>query len=711
MPDARYDIDIDIRKKGNGPEAAEAALEAVGNKAQEAGTEADQAGDKMDRSLRDTAKEAKKTEGAFEGFGAKIKSVASGARAALDKLWTSIKVGAAVATGALVGMVKASVDFNQSIARASTMARNTPFSELSRQVKNLSTDLGIAKSELADGLYQALSAGVSEDNVFKFLSTAGKVAVADGSNIATAVDGITTVLNAFKISADQTEKVADMMFATVANGKTTFSDLAANMATVAPTAAASGVELEQVLGAVMTLTAQGVPTAQAMTQIRASILALNDVLGDGWSDIMSFQDGISKVANQSGGSQTRLRELVGSVEALAGFMALSGENASKAQGDIKKAADAVGEVSKAQEKMDDFKGWAKLKHELSNWAIGIGTAFHNVLEGPVAAITDQLVKWREDEGIFKKLEDRLFKIKDTIEAAYKYMQKGPEQMDKVWGAVGQLLLAYIQKGGELAAQVILRYAPVIGEAIGAAVKGLFVKDPGLKAAEKAARERVYNQFKEEGRPIYGPGRSEYAAARDDAESAARRQYYSNQGSELSGSFVSTADAHIASAKANLANIAEEIKQESVQAAESVGHVVRAWKVVSSDAAESVSAGIDEVSESMRDSGEKVAEAAEEAKDAVTETANAAEGELNQASATVVAATEAATGKIGGGIERLGGVVAQGFESNATAIAKIAAATESQINAIAARLQATEAALVANASRTSTLESQVKNMRA
>jgi hypothetical protein len=99
-------------------------------------------------------------------------------------------------------------------------------------------------------------------------------------------------------------------------GKTTFSDLASNLATVAPIAAASAIPLEQILAHVAALTAQGTPTAQAMTQIRASIMGLNKALGDGWSGTMSYQDALKKVWQNAGQSQTKLLDLVGSSEAV-----------------------------------------------------------------------------------------------------------------------------------------------------------------------------------------------------------------------------------------------------------------------------------------------------------------------------------------------------------------------------------------------------------
>ena len=127
------------------------------------------------------------------------------------KLLTTAAVGL---TAGLAGSVREFATFNVGMARAWTMMNTgiAGFKEMRAAVIDLSTELGVAKSELTSGLYQALSAGVPEDNVLEFLSTAAKVSVADGSTIETAVDGITTVLNAWGLEAEHADSVTDKMY-------------------------------------------------------------------------------------------------------------------------------------------------------------------------------------------------------------------------------------------------------------------------------------------------------------------------------------------------------------------------------------------------------------------------------------------------------------------------------------------------------------------
>ena len=133
-------------------------------------------------------------------------------------------------------------------------------------------------------------------------------------------------MNAYKLDVSEAEKISDQLFTTVKLGKTSFGELGKSIAQVAPIAASYGVETDQVLAAVATLTKQGTPTAQAMTQIRASIIAVSKVLGDGAFDNRTYQEALAEVARQAGGSESKLRELVPEVEAVNAVLGLTGIN-------------------------------------------------------------------------------------------------------------------------------------------------------------------------------------------------------------------------------------------------------------------------------------------------------------------------------------------------------------------------------------------------
>lgn len=205
--------------------------------------------------------------------------------------------------------------------------------------------------KLAKAYYQIVSAGHDGAKGLELLSVASKAATAGVTDTLTAADGLTTVINAWGLGAEKANDVADVMFKTVERGKTTFSQLASSIAQVAPLASANGIGLNEIFAALQTITKQGTPTAQAMTQIRSSIVNMNNTLGDGWSKTMSYQEGLNLIAKRAGGSATELKKLIPDVEGMSAVLAMTGEKAKGAAEDLEETAKAAGSMETAYGRM------------------------------------------------------------------------------------------------------------------------------------------------------------------------------------------------------------------------------------------------------------------------------------------------------------------------------------------------------------------------
>ncbi|HPE74691.1 MAG TPA: phage tail tape measure protein [Draconibacterium sp.] len=205
--------------------------------------------------------------------------------------------------------------------------------------------------ELAKAYYQIVSAGHDGAKGLELLSVASKAATAGVTDTKTAADGLTTILNAWSKDASEAERVADAMFTTVRLGKTTFGELSSQIAQVAPLAASMKIPFEQILSAVASLTFQGVPTAQAVTQIRSSLVNLNKVLPEGWQKMYTYQEALQKVYTMANGSQNELRKLIPDIEGVSAVLGLSGEKAETAAGHLNEFAKATGEMQTAYNRM------------------------------------------------------------------------------------------------------------------------------------------------------------------------------------------------------------------------------------------------------------------------------------------------------------------------------------------------------------------------
>jgi len=332
-------------------------------------------------------------------FGAGVGKIGRSAGHAFKRLGQGVLVVGA----ALVGAGIRAERFNKQMAQVATLT-DMNMGKAKKAVRGLSAEFGLAKEGLTKGLYDALSAGVPKDNALDFLRTAAKAAVAGAGTTAEAVDILTTSMNAFKLPASEAERTADTLFATIKLGKTTLPELAASFAQVGPLAAASGVKFEEVSAAVATITKQGTPTAQAMTQIRAAIIALNKNLGDGWSKTMTLQEGMKKMAAAAGGSATKLKEMTGRIEGSVAIMQTTGKNAAMAAADLDEVTKSAGGMTDAFEKADKANVLGKLWQSLDNMVLTAGDAALKALGPLIQAAADAAKNFGEQVATWMKGE-------------------------------------------------------------------------------------------------------------------------------------------------------------------------------------------------------------------------------------------------------------------------------------------------------------------
>ena len=335
--------------------------------------------------------------------------------------FAALAIGAVAAFATISAQAyKMSNNFEHAMKEVETISAATQknFKDISQSVFELTKITPDGPEKLAKAYYQIVSAGFDGAKGLKLLETASKSAVAGVTDTVTAADGITTVLNAFKIEAEDSNRVADIMFKTVQLGKTTFSELASNISTVAPIAAASGVSFEQVAGAVATLTKQGVPTAQAMTQIRSAIIGTNEALGDGWSQTMTLQNAFQLLYDKANGSQTVLQEMVGRVEAVSGVLGIAGQNAQGATTDLEAMNKAVGSSEEAFKRMasSNVNQWDILRNRIRATTKGIGDAVLEMSNGIAKFLNKAIEDGNKLEESYNKQREELFKLKGALQS-------------------------------------------------------------------------------------------------------------------------------------------------------------------------------------------------------------------------------------------------------------------------------------------------------
>jgi TP901 family phage tail tape measure protein len=243
--------------------------------------------------------------------------------------------------------------FQQSMKEVATLSNGIKGSltDYMNQVMEITRVVPVEANEAAKALYQIVSAGQDGANGMKVLEASAKAAVGGVTDTATAADAITTVLNAYKLDASKAQEVSDQLFTTVRLGKTDFGQLGKSIAQAAPIAASFGIDIKEVLGAVASITKQGVPTSEAMTKIRAAILGTANQLGDAAFKGRTFQEALQLIYDKAGGSSTKMKELLGTDEALQAALMLTGEKAKEAASDLDEVNNSAGAAEAAFKEM------------------------------------------------------------------------------------------------------------------------------------------------------------------------------------------------------------------------------------------------------------------------------------------------------------------------------------------------------------------------
>lgn len=187
---------------------------------------------------------------------------------------TMMRVGLVVGV-ALVGAIKHANDFRQAMARVQTMITGAGgnIDGLTEKIIRLSGQLGVAKDELAKGLFQVLSAQVPPENAIDFLTVAAKGAVAGGGEITDVVNTLMRVIDAYDLKATDAAAISDKLFRIVEKGMITFGELSSRLDVVVGVAAQAGVKMDDLFGIIARATKTVKPEI-LFRALRQSILAV-----------------------------------------------------------------------------------------------------------------------------------------------------------------------------------------------------------------------------------------------------------------------------------------------------------------------------------------------------------------------------------------------------------------------------------------------------
>ncbi|MBQ7588375.1 MAG: phage tail tape measure protein [Lachnospiraceae bacterium] len=235
-------------------------------------------------------------------------------------------------------------EFEYSIAKVQSIAHvsDEELVNMSADIRRISTEMGIGAAEVSEAVYQAISASVDASEAIGFVEDATKLARAGFTDTTTAVDVLTTAINAYGKEANSTKHIADDLITTQNLGKTTVNELAQSLGTVIPTASALNVSLDQLSSAYVIMTKQGINTANTTTYIRAMLNELSDagsevskelynLTGNTFGQLMekgkTLGDVMQILGDSVEGNGERFKNLFGNVRAGLGALSLFNQGA------------------------------------------------------------------------------------------------------------------------------------------------------------------------------------------------------------------------------------------------------------------------------------------------------------------------------------------------------------------------------------------------
>lgn len=350
---------------------------------------------KTEEQLKKLEKEAGKSNATLSKIGESAKKVGDSAGKVSSAMAPA--TAAIVGTGTAVSMM--SMKFEDSMAKVSTISEDTevPIGDLRKSIMKLSSDTGVASSEIADSVYDAISAGQSTGDAVNFVTSATKLAKAGFAETGQTVDLLSTIMNSYEMKAEDVTRVSNILINTQNKGKISVAEMSASMGKVIPTAKAYGVNLEQVASGYTIMTAKGIKSAEATTYMNSMLNELGkagtkasdtvkEISGKSFQDLIasgkSVGDILAMMKDHGDKNNLSLADMFGSSEAAKAGMLLA-NNAGKDFNDtLEGMNNTAGATDQAFDKVSSTTG-EKLKrslNEMKNNAINLGDAIAPIIE-------------------------------------------------------------------------------------------------------------------------------------------------------------------------------------------------------------------------------------------------------------------------------------------------------------------------------------------
>ena len=319
----------------------------------------------------------------------------------------AVLAGVALA-GGMVMLAKKAGEVETGFAKVNTLLdKGQDAQELfGDAIKDLNIAMGNQGNQLdvLDGLYQTISAGITDTTEAQiFMNAASKAAVGGSAELNTVILAGTKAMAGFGLGVDDAERIFDVFAGTVKAGQTTMGELASAFPKVAGMAGEMGMSIEETAGVFAGLTkvmesSDEVSTSLAAvltgllkpsTDMKEAFATLGYEGGQAMIKALGLMGTLKALQGTTDGSAEAMGGLFGNVRAIRAVMPALGSAAEDVAASIDVVANSTGLANKQYKDMTntlEYK-WGVAMSEAQNVTIDMGKVFKEMLIPVIQGLT------------------------------------------------------------------------------------------------------------------------------------------------------------------------------------------------------------------------------------------------------------------------------------------------------------------------------------
>ena len=403
-------------------------LNSLGNELRKAGVDTDNL-EEANARLKKSYERLKGSQENLNRINAEQAKIKQNITSTKTQLLGTIGAYGAVAAAVYAGPVQAAQKYETAIAKVSTIAdgQAVPIQKMSSEIMKLSNTTGIAASQIADDVYNAISAGQKTGDAVNFVSYSTKLAKAGFAESSQTLDVLTTILNAYGMGAGKVSAVSDMLVQTQNEGKVSVGELSSVMGKIIPTANANNVALEQLCAGYAIMTAKGIKAAETTTYMNSMLnelsksgtiadKTLRSTTGQSFKELMSsgksLGDTVQILQEEAKKSGKSLNDMFGSAEAGKAAVSLLSGGVEGFNDKVRGMVDSVEATEEAFEKMNQTTEakMQRAKNSIDNLGIVLGQNLLPIIGNMADKVAAVVVKVSEFAQANPKLVQTVMKV-------------------------------------------------------------------------------------------------------------------------------------------------------------------------------------------------------------------------------------------------------------------------------------------------------------